>query len=242
MRYGLISDIHGNIEAFEAVLDDIKKERIDRYLCVGDVVGYGADPKEAIRLVKFIKPEVLIAGNHDWGAAGLFDLEYFNDEARASLLWTKGVLNHSETDYLESFKLVYETKEFTLVHGSLEAPEKFKYIQDSGDAYLTSRLAKTPLCFVGHSHKPAIFYSIDGKMKALGTKSVKMGPDKRYVINIGSVGQPRDGDPRASYAIYDTVESTVEIKRVSYYIDGAREKIVRAGLPSFLADRLLEGR
>lgn len=243
MRYALISDIHGNLEAFEAVLSAVSKERINKYLCIGDVVGYGADPREAIRLIQFLKPEALVAGNHDWGAAGRMDLEYFNDDAKTAILWTRGVLSRSELDYLASFELVYERGSFTLVHGSLEAPEEFPYIFDSGDAYVTSQISNTRLCFVGHSHVPAIFCSKGSKkMELTRSGRVKVASGKRYVINIGSIGQPRDGDPRASYAIYDTDENTVEIRRVAYYIDRAREKILQAGLPSFLANRLLEGR
>lgn len=242
MRYALISDIHGNLEAFEAVLSAISQERVDKYLCIGDVVSYGADPKEAIRLVQFLKPEALVAGNHEWGLADLLDLEYFNEDARKALLWTKGILNHSELDYLASFGLVYEAEGFTLVHGSLEAPAEFYYIHNSVEAHAASMLSKTPLCFVGHSHVPAIFYSDGSRMDDAKSCRIKIAPGKRYVINIGSIGQPRDGDPRASYAIYDTDEFTVEIKRVAYDIDSAREKILKADLPSSLANRLLLGR
>jgi predicted phosphodiesterase len=257
MRYALVSDIHSNLEAFEAVLEAISKDNPDKYLCLGDIVGYGADPEEAVRLTQFLKTEAIVAGNHDWGVAGLLDLEYFSEEAAAAVLWTKGALNNSQREYLASFPLIYETKGFTLVHGTLEMPSEFHYIHNSGDAYVTAHLSKTPICFVGHSHVPAIFrsdegpsagsgpvpsLSRDGKMELVRSSSVKTEPDKKYVVNVGSVGQPRDGDPRAAYVIYDDSEGTIDIKRVSYSTDTTREKILKAGLPPFLAHRLSEGK
>lgn len=241
MRYALISDIHGNLEALEAVIVASKKDNVDRYLCIGDIIGYGADPKESLRLVEFLKPQVIIAGNHEWGVTGLLDLEYFNDEAARAVSWTKSILSDTEIDYIGSFSLVYENKDLTLVHGSLEIPEEFHYIRDKGDAYVTSKLMNSSVCFVGHTHIPGIFYSDDGKMEQLKSFKIKMGPERKYVVNIGSVGQPRDGDSRASYALYDTEDSTVEIKRVTYDVESAKDKILKAGLPSFLAYRLLEG-
>jgi len=242
MRYALISDIHSNLEALDAVVESIAKEKIGAYLCIGDIVGYGADPKEAIRIVQYLRPEALIAGNHDWGTAGRMDLEYFNEYAQAAILWTRGVLNHGEIDFLRNLRLTYEGKDFTLAHGSLESPEKFHYIINKGEAYETATLMETPVCFVGHSHIAGIFHSDGGAMEKLDGNRVKLEPRGKYVINIGSVGQPRDWDPRASYAIYDTDDSTVEIKRVSYDIERARDKILKAGLPSYLGYRLMEGR
>jgi len=242
MRYCLISDIHSNLEAFQAVLEAASKEGIDRYLCVGDVVGYGADPQTAIMLVKSLEPEVLIAGNHDWGVLGLLDLEYFNEYAEAAVIWTQGILNKDERDYLKSFRLVYDGDDFTLVHGSLDEPSKFRYILDADDAYTTMKLMKRPLCFVGHSHVPGIFHSEKNKIVFIKGAKVKIDQGGKYVVNIGSVGQPRDGDPRASFAIYDTGTATVEIKRVAYDIKGAQEKILKANLPEHLAIRLAGGR
>lgn len=242
MRYALISDIHGNLEAFEAVLGAIKKEGVDKYLCIGDIVGYGADPEKVLSLVQSLSPEAIVAGNHEWGLVERLDLDYFNEEAKEAVLWTKKMLDKGAIDYFKSFDLTYEKGEVTLVHGSLESPEEFHYIMDEGDAYITSQLSKTRLCFVGHSHMPGIFYCADDAMKRAKRGKVKIDPDKKYVVNIGSIGQPRDGDPRASYCIYDSSENTIEIKRVAYDIDTAKDKILKAGLPSSLAYRLLEGR
>ena len=241
MRYGLISDIHGNLEALEAALGDLAKERIDEYLCIGDIVGYGANPRECIKIVRELELKALIAGNHEWGVLGFLDIDYFNEYAREAILWTKNILNHHETDYLKSFKLSWSEGCMTLVHGSLEEPQEFYYIFDPKDADKTLKLQKTQLCFVGHSHMPGIFYS-DGKVaNRVNSLKTRIEADKRYVINIGSIGQPRDGDPRASFAVYDEDEGIVEIKRVPYDIERAQAKILATGLPTTLALRLAEG-
>lgn len=242
MRYALISDIHGNLEAFEAALDAISKDKVDGYLSIGDCIGYGADPKECIKRLKSLDCEALIAGNHERGVLGLFDIDNFNEYAKNAVIWTKGVLNKSETDYLETFRLVYEDAHFTLVHGSLESPKEFNYITNTGDAYITSRIMKTPLCFVGHTHKAGIFCFQGDKSEYIRPSGVKIENGKKYLINVGSVGQPRDGDPRAAYVIYDDESGTVDIKRVVYDIEGAQKKILKAGLPAFFAERLPEGR
>ena len=241
MRYGLIADIHANLEALDAVLVSAAKEDLDAYLCIGDIVGYGANPKECVEMVRALKPKALIAGNHDWGTLGLLDLDYFNKEARDAIVWTRGAIGKSETDYLRNFELVWSNDNATLVHGSLDEPQEFRYIFDTKDADKTFRLSKTVLCFVGHSHIAGIFYC-DGKVygKVKGTK-VRIGSGKKYIVNIGSVGQPRDGDSRASYAIYDEDGGDVEIKRVSYDVAEAQRKILKAGLPIWLASRLAEG-
>lgn len=242
MRYGIISDIHGNLEALDAVLGELERARVDRYLCIGDIVGYGADPKECIEAVKAIGPEIAIAGNHEWGVLGLLDLEYFNEYASAAVTWTKKILEKEELDYLMSFKLSGSTGDITLVHGSLNEPSRFNYIFDTNDAYATMKLCKTPLCFVGHTHAPGIFYADEKKVARSPGFSVTLDRSKKYLIDAGSIGQPRDGDPRASFAIYDTEAGGVEIRRVAYNIEQAQEKILRAGLPAELASRLARGR
>lgn len=241
MRYGLISDIHGNLEAFQMTLDALSKERIDEYLCIGDLVGYGADPQGCISLVKSLEPKALVAGNHEWGVLGLVGLEYFTETAKDALLWTKAVLSQDELRFLRSFRLIYEDEALTLVHGSLESPEKFNYIFNAGDAYFTARLQKTHLCFVGHTHRPGLFCYDDETITYIMGYEVKIDSDKKYIVNVGSIGQPRDGDPRASYAIYDDEKRTVEIRRVEYDIRISQDKILKAGLPMKLAYRLSLG-
>jgi len=223
MRYADFSDIHSNLEAFEAVLEAIEKEKVDRYFCVGDIVGYAADPKECIKMIRKLNC-VTVCGNHDWAVVDLIDYSYFNVYARASVDWTKLQLDDSEKNYLKDLPLKYEDEEITLVHGSLERPEEFDYIFEEFDASRTLDLCRTKICFVGHTHSPAEFASDEGRL-----------------INVGSVGQPRDGDPRAAYCIYDVEEKTVQVKRVEYNIGNAMNNILDTGLPEVLAYRLLEG-
>ena len=242
MRYCFISDIHGNLEAFTAVIDTAAKERIDKYLCIGDVVGYGADPSECIKLVQSLDPDVLVAGNHEWGVAGLLDMDYFSEYARAAVEWTKGILGKAEMDYLKSFRLVDEEEGFVLVHGGPQEPDKFPYIMDSDDAASAMKLMKKPLLFIGHTHIAEVYYSDKGKVRQTIEPRIKIDDGRTYVINVGSVGQPRDMDPRASFAVFDTDENVVELKRIAYDIKKAGDKILKAGLPEMLALRLSEGR
>jgi len=242
MRYCIFSDVHGNWEAFEAVTSAFSKERIDEHLFLGDAVGYGADPHACITGLRLLKPSVLIAGNHEWGVLELLDMEYFNEYAAAAVEWTRQLLGKEELDYLKSFRLFCETGKLTLVHGSLENPARFQYVLDASDADTTLRLSRTQLCFVGHTHVAGVYFFNEGEVAYTRGPKVHIEADKKYLINAGSVGQPRDGDPRASYVIYDDRSMTIEIKRVAYDIDAARKKILKAGLPEWLASRLIEGR
>jgi predicted phosphodiesterase len=242
MRYAVLSDVHGNLEAFKAVLDALSDEGIESYLSVGDVIGYGADPKECIKLLRSLEPEVLIAGNHEWGVLGLKELSYFNELAQHVILWARNVLDKDEIEYLKSFSLTYEGEKMTLVHGSLNMPEEFYYIFDPDDANATISKMQNSLCFVGHSHVPGIFASNHNKIENIEAAKIRIEYERKYVINAGSIGQPRDGDPRASYVIYDSEDAILEIKRIEYDVKKAQEKILRAGLPPRLAARLSEGR
>ncbi|MFA4981664.1 MAG: metallophosphoesterase family protein [Candidatus Omnitrophota bacterium] len=241
MRYALISDIHGNLEAFRAVLEALSKEKIDEFLFIGDVVGYGADPKECLKLLRSIRPKILISGNHEWGVLGLLDESYFNDYVAKAVAWTKSVLDGDELDYLRSFDVVHEDGSFALVHGSLYNPAGFNYIWDSKQASAVMKIMKAPICFAAHTHVAGIFYTDKGRMEFV-SNSKKAVRGEKYIVNAGSIGQPRDGDPRASFVIYDTESAVFEIRRVPYDIKSAQVKILKAGLPTMLADRLAEGR
>jgi predicted phosphodiesterase len=243
MRYTVISDIHGNLEALKAVVEAISKEDADAYLMVGDVVGYGANPSECIKIVKSLNCQALVAGNHEWGVLDMLGLGYFNEYAKAAITWTKERLTKDEKAFLKSFDTVYKYDILTLVHGTLDLPEEFHYTITEDDARDTFRVLETPICFVGHSHVPAIFCS-NGPNHAeeLDASEITIDRTIKYVINVGSVGQPRDGDPRASYAVLDDVANTVSIKRVEYDIKKAQQKIRKAALPDMLASRLAEGR
>ncbi|MFA5357050.1 MAG: metallophosphoesterase family protein [Candidatus Omnitrophota bacterium] len=241
MRYGIFSDIHSNLEALDAVTRAYQGEGIDKYLCVGDIVGYAANPVECIRRVRELGA-VIVAGNHDWASVGLLSVDYFNQFAREAAVWTGNMLDEDSRNFLKEIPLVYKGDGLTLAHGTLDDPGDFNYMLDPYAASLTFALLETVICFVGHTHVPGVFIeSKEGILcKEGGNTVIEKG--NKYIINTGSVGQPRDEDPRAAYCIYDTDKKSVEIKRTSYDIQGARESIISAGLPGFLGERLLKGR
>lgn len=242
MRYGIFSDVHSNLEALEAVLDACRRESIDNYLCIGDVVGYAANPKECIGLVKETAA-VTLAGNHDWAAVNLFSLDYFNLFAREAISWTRQNLDQASRHFLSSLKLVYKHADFTLTHATLNNPQEFNYMIDGYIAEETFSLLENKICFIGHTHTAGFFikeglrhvcYRQDDSLQIEGTN--------RYIVNVGSVGQPRDGNPAAAYCIYDTDKEKIQIKRVAYDTTTARGKIISVGLPPFLGERLSAGR
>ena len=241
MRYGIFSDVHSNLEALEAVLGAYSKERIDQYLLAGDVVGYCADPSECIKRIADISC-ITVAGNHDWATSDLFDPINLNEAAREAVLWTEAVISWEEIGYLKSLELVYESDAFSVVHGSLNSPGDFNYIRSEKDAAPTFHLMRSNICFIGHSHVDGIFQLQKNGISYARNHKVKLSPDVKYIVNVGSVGQPRDGDPRAAYAIYDDEKNVVEIKRVEYDIKAAQDKILKSGLPSELAYRLSAGK
>jgi len=242
MRYGIFSDVHANLEAMEAVARAYREESIDKYFCIGDVVGYGADPRPCIEKVKALGA-VTVAGNHDRGCAGLFPIDYFNPDAAEALLWTRRQLDSLALSFLEALQLVYEVDGVTLVHGTLEEPQDFNYMLDSETAASSFKLLNTVICFVGHTHVAGIFKEDkNGEVVLLKGTAAALEEGGRYIVNAGSVGQPRDGIPEAAFCIYDSGTKNVAIRRVHYDIGTARKKIVDAGLPGFLGDRLLSGR
>ena len=244
MKYAIFSDIHGNLEAYQAVLGALRKEGELKYFCVGDIVGYGADPAACIKATKRLNP-VIVCGNHDWAAVGLTSMEYFNDYAKKAALWTASVLGKEDKDYLSSLKLTYTDEEMTLVHGTLMRPGRFEYVFDFDTAYRMMELMATKIAFIGHSHVPGIFFMEGDNVEYNSGPKVKYSKDsqnKKCLVNVGSVGQPRDGDWRASYCVWDKDAGTLEIKRVEYDVAKARKKILDAGLPEILAERLRKGR
>jgi predicted phosphodiesterase len=240
MRYGIISDIHANYEALTAVLRFLADQSIDKYLCLGDIVGYGAEPRECLEEVRRLGCD-FIAGNHDFAAVGKLSIDYFNIFAKESTLWTQEHVTKEDKDFLGAQPLVLDYGTFTLVHGSLYMPEAFGYVQTIIDALYSFRELKNQVLFIGHSHVPITFvehtsisFSVD--------ETIRLEQGKRYIINVGSTGQPRDEDPRAACAIFDTDQKIVRICRVEYDIFGTAEKIIKAGLPVINAERLKIGR
>ena len=242
MRYGIFSDVHSNLQALEAVIAAYKNESIDKYLCIGDTVGYGANPRECIERVSQVAA-LLVAGNHDWGCVDLFSVSNFNPLAAEAILWTKRQLDVNCRYFLQSLRLVCQDNGFTLVHGTLDEPQEFNYLLDTDTADASFRLLNTNICFVGHTHIAGIFKKDrHGKIAYLRLSNLTIEEGNSYIVNVGSVGQPRDGISDAAFCVYDTAAKTIEIKRVPYDIEKARKKIIAAGLPQYLGDRLLAGR
>lgn len=241
MRYGIFADIHSNLEALEAVIEAYKKESIDRYFCAGDIVGYAANPGECIEKVSSLAG-IAIAGNHDWAAVDLFPDDYFNPAARQALAWTRGNLGDRGRSFLKALKLTYSNNGLVMAHGTLEKPQDFNYISDGYMAEKAFRLMEVDICFVAHTHVPGIYIKDSGKILSYTQDNqVDIRIENKYIVNVGSVGQPRDGNPDSAYCIYDSVKRKVQIKRVSYNTEITRKKIIDAGLPKFLGDRLLTG-
>jgi predicted phosphodiesterase len=240
MRYGIISDIHGNLEALKAVIAACRDEGARQIYCLGDIVGYGANPKEGMDLIRQYNIPT-VAGNHDWAAVRKFDPVNFNTLAKIAIFWTQNQLREEDIEFLRSLPLTLENKDFTLVHGTLNKPEQFSYLTDLTAAADTFYLMKSSVCFVGHTHIPQIMIQQRRMVSYSPVLEVELKDDYKYIVNVGSVGQPRDGNPLASFGIFDPDLKRVQIKRVSYDIESAQRKILEAGLPDFLAQRLAAG-
>ena len=242
MRVLIVSDIHSNIEALDAVISDAgNRGGFDRIWCLGDMVGYGPDPSRTIsRLREF--DLVAVAGNHDYAAAGVIDAADFNGAAFAAIRWTADQLEDDEKRFLSGLPMVSLQSPFTLVHGSLRAPIE-EYLLHPSQAEATLQLLTTPYCLVGHSHYPFLCREMAPVPMFLPLPEGTPSPlgDVRCIINPGSVGQPRDRDTRASYAVFDNELPAIEHYRVAYDIAATQDKMRRAGLPSYLSERLAYG-
>lgn len=238
MKYAIISDIHGNLEALESVLAEIDRLKVDLILCLGDIVGYGPNPNECVELIKQ-RVHVTLAGNHDYAPLGKLDLSYFNPWARSAIEWTAAQLNQASIDFLLSLPLRKEVDGFTIVHSTPNNPAAWNYIITIGDAAKNFSEFEQQVCFIGHSHVPMIVaVNGGGDFRIIRENPLRIEPEMRYIINVGSVGQPRDFIPKAAFAIYETESKVYELLRVEYDIAETQSKIFKSGLPSFLAERL----
>lgn len=232
MKIAIISDIHGNLEALTEVAAYLDLHPVDALYCLGDVIGYGANPNECCELLRR-RNAVSVLGNHD---AALWDdemLTYFSPLAAAAMRWTRSAMHEEEKTYLRSLPLVFSADDSTFVHSSLDSPADFPYLLSANDARINLQLSTTSMCWIGHTHSPAIF-SEQGE-------SLNVEKGKRYIVNVGSVGQPRDADPRLSFGVFDTALFEYENIRIPYDIRTACQKIIDAGLPPRLGDRLFAG-
>ena len=240
MKYGILGDIHANLEALESVLEELQRQGAKKYISVGDLVGYGANPVECIKKVRGLDT-LVVAGNHDFAAVDKLNIDFFNTYARESAIWTRNTLSNADKEYIKSLKLIEHCDNFTVVHSTLYSPELFEYIQTSYDAHLSFEQQTTPLTFLGHSHVPVNFFKRRNVSFNMETE-VKVDESMKIMINVGSIGQPRDENPDAVCVVYDSDKMTIAITRVRYDVEKAASKIVNAGLPEILAERLKYGR
>jgi predicted phosphodiesterase len=243
MRYAVISDIHGNVEALQAVLKDIKTRSIDNIICLGDIVGYYPDPERCIDLVREHVDDC-VAGNHDYAAINRIDIQTFTYYAYAAMEWTRSHISDKAKEFLASLPLTIEKDGIFMTHSSPSNPQDWIYVfPDSEDAVFEAFNSLVfRLNFIGHTHWPSIMIQEEDKIILHSEHSIKLDKKNFYLINVGSVGQPRDGDPRSAYAIYDIKMREVELRRLKYDIGKAQEKIIKAGLPERLAKRLEVGK
>jgi diadenosine tetraphosphatase ApaH/serine/threonine PP2A family protein phosphatase len=243
MRTAIISDIHGNLEALDAVLRAATECGVDCWACLGDIVGYGADPHACLQRVRTTATQIL-RGNHDAAVAGTEGLDGFNPVAREAALWTATQLSSAERAFLGTLPLALEHQDALLVHAEPANPEDWGYVFSAHEARRALEATDAHICFAGHTHCPLACVQEHGATTPceLSGNAIELDDHCRYFFNVGSVGQPRDGDPRACFVLWDADSKTVEFQRVEYDVEGARGKILDANLPPFLADRLVSGR
>ncbi len=241
MRYGIVADVHSNLAAFEAVLADMGT--VDALWCLGDLVGYGPEPNECIELLRRHQ-HLCVMGNHDAVAIGELDSSAFNPAAAQAAEWTARQLTERSFQFLSALPHEMVEGPFTIVHGSPRQPI-WEYITSESRAAPNFAYFTTPVCLVGHTHVPALFQQqshidrVFGKIVDPG--DTELVSEVRFIANPGSVGQPRDGDPRAAYAVYDSDAGTLEWRRVPYSIEATQRKMREAGLPNPLIERIAMG-
>ncbi|MGK7345298.1 MAG: metallophosphoesterase family protein [Candidatus Nitrospinota bacterium M3_3B_026] len=242
MRYALLSDAHSNLEAFDAVIADVKSYGVDRVLFLGDIVGYGPNPNECIdRLLKVA--DLSLGGNHDWAVVGKTPVDYFNPYAREAVDWTMEVLREDHKDFLKRTRAIDIFDNFQVAHSTPCLPEEWRYIMSQTEAMENYPCIQGDTCFIGHSHQPIVIeYETQTSVRVHRDSYKILDHDRKYIVNVGSVGQPRDGDVRACWVAYDSEVGSVEFRRVPYDVAAVQEKMRRIGLPRYLVDRIAVGR
>jgi predicted phosphodiesterase len=240
MKYAILGDIHANLEALTVVLEDCKKQKVTHYCCVGDVVGYNPNPKECLSIVRELNMPC-VKGNHDEYCSTDNELLGFNPQAAVAVKWTRDRLSDEDKQWLADLKFKRPVESFTIVHSTLDTPDKWGYVFDKLAAAASMSYQNTAICFFGHTHVPLAFIR-ENSIKGGAWSQIKIQVGRKYFINVGSVGQPRDGNPQAAYATYDLFENVVELHRLDYDIQATQKKIRAAGLPERLATRLELGK
>jgi len=240
MRIALFGDIHANLEALESVLDDAQSQSVTDYVCLGDVIGYNADPVACLEKIREMDCPT-VKGNHDEVASGHHSLDNMNPTAAAALQWTRNQLNEEQRAWLAKLRMVRQVADFTVVHSTLDQPAAWNYVTNRFDAMASFSYQFTKVCFHGHTHVPRVYIKND-RVIEVEPDSIEIEAGSKYFINAGSVGQPRDGDWRACYVIYDLDTRVLRFRRIEYDIEKTQQKILDAGLPTSLAERIAEGR
>lgn len=242
MRTGIISDIHANLEALQMTLATLPRLKVNRLVCLGDLVGYGGNPQEVVTLLRPLL-DVCVVGNHDAAVSGLMDYSYYYDAAREVLDWTAAQLTPDDRTWLSKQPYIFMEEDACFVHGEPVRPEGFGYLYTQGevDKLLDFYGMLRPVTFVGHSHLRRVYELSPEEAISLPEDNLTLRPDRKYVVAVGSVGQPRDYDPRASFVIYDDSARRIEFYRVSYDIDKTANRIMTVGLPEYFATRLYSG-
>jgi diadenosine tetraphosphatase ApaH/serine/threonine PP2A family protein phosphatase len=240
MRFAIFSDIHANLEALEAVMHDAEERKCTHFVCLGDVVGYNANPHECAVQVRDMDCPI-VKGNHDEQASLVESSRDFNELAEHAIEWTREHLTEADKDWLRNLRLQRQVRDFTIVHATLDTPAQWGYVFNNLDAVASFTYQHTGVCFFGHTHVPMAFIR-DDRVQRVKVEHLHIEVGKKYFINVGSVGQPRDGDWHAAYCVYDTDDNVVEQRRVKYDLKTAQDKIIKAGLPRLLAERLAIGR
>jgi predicted phosphodiesterase len=239
-KYAILGDIHSNLEALTAVIEHSQEQNVTQYACVGDIVGYNANPIECLDLIQELKC-VCVRGNHDHYCSHQEDIESFHPTAAEVIIWTQKQLSEAHRTWLKHLWYRRTLGSITIVHATLDMPEKWGYVFDDLDAMPHFNYQLTSVCFHGHTHVPIVFEKSD-RIRAKSCEKITIEQGTKYFINVGSVGQPRDGNPLASYATFDAETKEVEFHRVEYDIHAAQTKILEAGLPDWLAERLAMGK
>jgi diadenosine tetraphosphatase ApaH/serine/threonine PP2A family protein phosphatase len=239
-RYALLGDVHSNWEALSAVLEDCDAHGLTEFVCVGDLVGYNADPAPCLDRIRGLTSQI-VCGNHDHYCSHNERLDDFHPLAANVVDWTRGHLTDGQLTYLRGLPLTRRVGGFSIVHSTMDMPEKWGYVFDSLDAESHFNYQITAVCFYGHTHAPVVFEK-HSAVQRIPYGKMTLDKGRKYFVNVGSVGQPRDGDPRAAYAIYDTASRELELRRVTYDLQKTQAKIRKAGLPERLAKRLEFGR
>lgn len=241
MKYAILGDIHSNLEALQAVLAHARQQNCTHFVSLGDIVGYGPNPKECLDIIRGLNCPVVM-GNHDEYCGTTLDLTGFNPMAAEAIKWTREQLTEADRDWLHNLKYTRVVESFTIVHATLDLPEKWAYVFDKLAAAASFSYQRTAVCFNGHTHVPVAFVRTStGIQGGLYTK-IKIEIGKKYFINAGSIGQPRDRNTKSAYATFDLANNLIELHRVEYDFRVTQQKIRDAGLPQSLADRLEHGK